>query len=78
MLKGGPDTYRLAHLEAGVAAQRVFLSAAAMSVGCAGIGPFYDDETIAFLEPAQAGWEAIYAVVLGIAKHSQPAQPAQP
>lgn len=78
MQRGGPDTYRLAHLEAGVAAQRVFLSAAALSVGCAGIGPFYDDEVIAFFELAQAGWEAIYAVVLGVAKTSPATQPAQP
>ena len=68
MDRGGPDTYRLAHLEAGVAGQRIFLAAAALGVGCAGIGPFYDDEAVSFLEPQQPGWEAIYSVVLGVAK----------
>jgi SagB-type dehydrogenase family enzyme len=75
---GGPDTYRLAHLEAGVVGQRMFLAAAALGVGCAGIGPFYDDETIAFLEPKQPGWEAIYSVVLGVAKSGNPTPPPQP
>jgi hypothetical protein len=64
--RGGPATSRLAHLEAGIAAQRLFLAARALGIGCAGIGPFYDDETIAFLEPERPGWEVIYSAVVGV------------
>jgi SagB-type dehydrogenase family enzyme len=71
MDRGGPDTYRLAHLEAGIAAQRMFLAASALGVGSTGIGPFYDDETVRFVDPAQPGWEAIYSVVLGPPKQSR-------
>jgi nitroreductase len=77
MDRGGPDTYRLAHLEAGVAGQRIFLAAAALGVGCAGIGPFYDDEAVAFLEPQQSGWEAIYSIVLGVPKPASSTRPRQ-
>lgn len=70
MDRAGPDTYRLAHLEAGIAAQRMFLAAGALGVGSTGVGPFYDDETVRFLNPAQPGWEAIYSVVLGLPKQS--------
>jgi SagB-type dehydrogenase family enzyme len=75
MDRGGPDTYRVAHLEAGITAQRMFLAAGALGVGSTGIGPFYDDETVRFLDPAQPGWEAIYSVVLGVPKprESRPA-----
>jgi SagB-type dehydrogenase family enzyme len=66
MARGGPDAYRLAHLEAGVVGQRIFLAAGALGVGCTGIGPFYDDEVIKFLEPEPSGWEVIYATVLGV------------
>jgi SagB-type dehydrogenase family enzyme len=68
MQRGGPDAYRLAHLEAGLAGQRIFLAAGALGVGAAGIGPFYDDEVVKFLEPDTTGWETIYAAVLGVAK----------
>ena len=66
MTRGGPDTYRLAHLEAGVVGQRIFLASSALGIGCTGIGPFYDDEVIKFLEPEPSGWEVIYATVLGV------------
>jgi hypothetical protein len=72
MDRGGPDTYRIAHLEAGITAQRMFLAAGALGVGGTGIGPFYDDETVRFLNPAQPGWEAIYSVVLGMSKQTAP------
>jgi SagB-type dehydrogenase family enzyme len=72
MDRGGPDTYRIAHLEAGITAQRMFLAAGALGVGSTGIGPFYDDETVRFLNPAQPGWEAIYSVVLGVSKQTAP------
>jgi hypothetical protein len=71
MDRGGPDTYRVAHLEAGITAQRVFLAAGALGIGSTGIGPFYDDEAVRFLDPVQPGWEAIYSVVLGAAKQRE-------
>lgn len=70
MARGGPDTYRLAHLEAGIVGQRMFLAASALGVGGTGIGPFYDDEVIKFLEPEPSGWEVIYSVVVGAAIES--------
>jgi SagB-type dehydrogenase family enzyme len=73
MDRGGPDTYRLAHLEAGIVGQRMFLAAHALGVGCTGIGPVYDAETLAFLDPDPSGWEVIYSAVLGEAKTEKPA-----
>ncbi|HZL34687.1 MAG TPA: SagB/ThcOx family dehydrogenase [Tepidisphaeraceae bacterium] len=63
----GPDAYRLAHLEAGIAGQRVCLAAAAISLGCCGIGVFYDDPVRNFLMLDNTGWETIYALAIGIA-----------
>src|SRR6185312_5075202 len=45
----GPDAYRLAHLEAGIAAQRMTLAAGACGIGTCAIGSFYDDELRMFL-----------------------------
>ncbi len=61
----GPDTYRLAHLEAGVAGQRAYLAAGALGLGCCGIGAFYDEEIREFLGLSQTGWEPIYALAIG-------------
>ena len=62
----GPDVYRLAHLEAGIAGQRLALAAAASGIGASGIGSFYDDELRLFLGLEQTGWEVIYATALGV------------
>jgi nitroreductase len=51
----------------------MFLAAHALGVGCTGIGPCYDDETVTFLAPEPSGWEVIYSVVLGVAKPLRPA-----
>jgi hypothetical protein len=72
MDRAGPDAYRLAHLEAGIAGQRMFLAAHALGVGCTGIGPCYDDETVNFLAPEPSGWDVIYSVVLGVTKNPDP------
>ena len=66
MSAGGPDAYRLAHLEAGVVAQRMHLAACAMDVGCAGVGAFYDDEVRRFFDLDRSSWEPVYAVALGV------------
>ncbi|HET6246190.1 MAG TPA: SagB/ThcOx family dehydrogenase [Tepidisphaeraceae bacterium] len=62
----GPDAYRLAHLEAGLMAQRVYLAANSIGLGCCGIGAFYDDEVRNFLGLMETSWEAIYALAAGI------------
>jgi len=61
----GPDTYRLAHLEAGLVGQRVYLAASALGLGCCGIGAFYDDPVREFLALDGTGWEPIYALAIG-------------
>ena len=77
MSAGGPDAYRLAHLEAGVVAQRIHLAACAMDIGCAGVGAFYDNEVRRFLDIDRSGWEPIYAVALGVpAPDAPPERPA--
>lgn len=71
----GPDAYRLAHLEAGIVAQRMHLAACAMDIGCAGIGAFYDDEVRRFFDVERSGWEPVYAVALGVPAPDAPAEP---
>jgi nitroreductase len=73
MLHAGPDVYRLAHLEAGVVAQRMALSASAIGMGARGLGGFYDDEVRQFFGLAQSGWEPIYEVAVG-----HPLDPTEP
>lgn len=69
----GPDAYRLAHLEAGIAGQRMALAAAASGVGSCGICSFYDEEARAFLGLQHSTWEVIYATAIGI-----PETPTEP
>jgi SagB-type dehydrogenase family enzyme len=65
MTRGGPDTYRLAHLEAGVAGQRFYLAAEALGLGCCAVGAFYDEEVRKLLTMEGSGWEVLYAMALG-------------
>lgn len=62
----GPDAYRLAHLEAGLAGQRVYLAAGSIGVGCCGIGAFYDDPVCNFVGLDNTGWETLYALAIGV------------
>ena len=75
MSAAGPDAYRLAHLEAGIVAQRIHLAACAMDIGCAGVGAFYDDEVRRFFDLDRTGWEPVYAVALGIPEPEAPPEP---
>jgi SagB-type dehydrogenase family enzyme len=66
MTQAGPDTYRLAHLEAGVTAQRMLLAANSMGLGCAAMAAFYDDELRQFFGLQQTGWQFIYELAVGV------------
>lgn len=70
--KAGPDSYRLAHLEAGITGQRIHLAAAAMGLGCSGIGGFYDDEVREFLDLEKTGWEPIFELAVGVPVETPP------
>ena len=61
----GPDAYRLAHIEAGLVGQRIYLAAHGLGLGCVGIGAFYDDEIKNFLSLGETGWDPIYALAIG-------------
>jgi len=62
----GPDAYRLAHLESGIAGQRLALAAAAAGIGACGICSLFDDDVRTFLALQQTGWEVLYATALGV------------
>jgi nitroreductase len=66
MKQAGPDLYRLAHLEAGCIAQRLYIAANSLQLGCAPLPEFYDDEVRKFLGLDRTGWEPLLAVVVGV------------
>jgi nitroreductase len=72
MSHAGPDCYRLAHIEAGIVAQRLYIAANAMGFGCGFSGLFYDDEVRRFFGLEKSGWEVLHEVALGV-----PLQPGQ-
>jgi SagB-type dehydrogenase family enzyme len=72
MSHAGPDCYRLAHIEAGIVAQRLYIAANAMGFGCGFSGLFYDDEVRRFFGLEKSGWEVLHEVALGV-----PLQPRQ-
>jgi hypothetical protein len=65
LTQGGPDTYRLAHLEAGTVAQRLLLAARGLHLAAKPSSFFYDEELRRFLGLEQTGWEPIHAVAVG-------------
>jgi SagB-type dehydrogenase family enzyme len=65
LTQGGPDTYRLAHLEAGTVAQRLLLAARGLHLAAKPSSFFYDEELRKFLGLEQTGWEPIHAVAVG-------------
>ena len=66
MTHGGPDLYRLAHLEAGAAAQRLYIGANSLGMGATPLGEFYDDEVRKFLGMERTGWEPLHALAIGL------------
>jgi SagB-type dehydrogenase family enzyme len=67
MTQGGPDAYRLAHLEAGIAAQRAYQAATSAGLGCAISHDFYDEECRTFLGLSRTGWEVLSVIGVGMA-----------
>jgi SagB-type dehydrogenase family enzyme len=65
MTRAGPDAYRLAHLEAGIAAQRLYLAATAYGLGAMITPAFYDDECRKFIGLITTGWEVLSLVAIG-------------
>jgi SagB-type dehydrogenase family enzyme len=65
MAKAGPDAYRLALLESGLAAERIMLAATSLRLASTPLGDFYDDEVRRFLGLLQTGWEPLHAVCVG-------------
>jgi SagB-type dehydrogenase family enzyme len=65
MTQGGPDTYRLALLEAGTIAQRLILAGRGFGLTACPNTSFYDDELKKFLGLDQTGWEPLHALALG-------------
>jgi nitroreductase len=65
MMVSSPDSYRLAHLEAGIAVQRMYLACTAMYIECCSVGSFQDDEIRKSLDLFQTDWECVYAFAIG-------------
>jgi SagB-type dehydrogenase family enzyme len=77
MIQAGPDIYRLAHLEAGYAAQRVLLASHAMGLSCHPTIDFYDDDARTLLGLGKTEWEPLYAAAIGTTPQAT-AAPATP
>lgn len=61
----GPDLYRLAHLEAGIVAQRLHLASTSVGMGCRTFVDFCDDDWKRFLGLSNTGWEPLACVAIG-------------
>ena len=55
MTQGGPDAYRLGHLEAGIATRRLYLAATSLNVGCLATAEFYDRTCATLPGPGKDG-----------------------
>ena len=66
LLDAGPDLYRLAHLEAGIVAQRLHLCATALDLSSVGTSWFHDEEIRKLCGLLPTGWEVIYLCATGV------------
>ena len=74
----GNRAYRAAHLDASIAAGRLYLAAYAMGLGATGL-TFYDDEVTDFFGPSAVGKSVMFLIAIGRpAKRRRPHQAAQP
>jgi SagB-type dehydrogenase family enzyme len=76
---GGPDLYRLAHLEAGACGQRIYLAANAQSLGASMHGGFYDEDVRILLGISTTQWDIIYVAAVGLVEEPRETElaPAQ-
>jgi SagB-type dehydrogenase family enzyme len=65
--ESGLRSYRHAMIQAGKAGQRIYLTSQALSLGCCGVGAFYDQETNQVAALPQGG-ESLYVVAAGHVK----------
>jgi SagB-type dehydrogenase family enzyme len=65
MRNSSPDAYREAHLEAGIAGQRLYLACTAMGIDCCAAGSFLDDELRRAFDIADTDWECLYGFAVG-------------
>ncbi|HEX8342729.1 MAG TPA: nitroreductase family protein [Tepidisphaeraceae bacterium] len=63
--EGGPDLYRLAHLESGLAGQRMRLAADAINATAVSFGNFNDALCKQFLGIGHTGWEPLLLTAVG-------------
>jgi SagB-type dehydrogenase family enzyme len=66
MLQGGPDTYRLAHLEAGTAENRLSLAARGLGLANYSTLLFYDEDLRKFLGLTHTAWEPLVVTAIGV------------
>jgi SagB-type dehydrogenase family enzyme len=62
---GAARGWRHAFLEAGMVGERLYLEAAALGLGCCGVGAFHDDEAAALLGVDPAGEWVVHFVAIG-------------
>jgi SagB-type dehydrogenase family enzyme len=67
----GNRAYRAAHLDASIAAGRMYLAAYASGLGATGL-TFYDDEVIDYLSPSAAGESVMFLIAIGVPGRRQP------
>ena len=75
LLDCGPDAYRLAHVEAGLAARRMHLAAASLGYSARVFSDFFDDPWRQFLHLATTGWEVLAVFAVGTAMPPKTAAP---
>lgn len=67
LLEVGPDAYRLAYMEAGLAARRMHLAAASMGLVGRVFSDFFDEPWRNFLKINNTGWEVLAVFAVGTA-----------
>jgi SagB-type dehydrogenase family enzyme len=65
MAQAGPDLYRLAHLEAGTALQRLELGARAIGLACSATTMFQDEEIRRFFGLDRTFWHPLAVAAIG-------------
>ena len=74
LLEAGPDAYRLAHVEAGLAARRMTMAAASLGFASQTYTDFHDDAWKHFLRLSATGWEVVAVFALGGPAAPRPVQ----